>query len=194
MPEERPRCTAHSKRTGKPCQRYPVDVPGATVCYYHGGAKLLPGRKHGGGPVGNKHRVTTGRRETIIWDTLTDAERESWGEISTDPEAQLLVEIRLTEIREARMMQRIADLAGVGFTEVERTHQRGMSAEGAVDLTTVKSAAALGQIQAIEADLTRVQARKAKLIELAFAKLQAGEDGALAALIDSIQRAREARG
>jgi hypothetical protein len=30
------RCTAHSKRSGKPCERSPI--PGGTVCHYHGGA------------------------------------------------------------------------------------------------------------------------------------------------------------
>lgn len=35
-PPPRAKCTAHSKRTGKPCGHYPV--PGATVCKWHGGA------------------------------------------------------------------------------------------------------------------------------------------------------------
>lgn len=32
----RPRCTAHSSRTGQPCKQYPI--AGATVCRTHGGA------------------------------------------------------------------------------------------------------------------------------------------------------------
>lgn len=35
-PDDRPRCTARSKRSGERCKRAPV--PGATVCAMHGGA------------------------------------------------------------------------------------------------------------------------------------------------------------
>lgn len=42
-PIEAVRCSAHSSRTGKPCQKYPI--AGATVCRTHGGAAPQVQRK-----------------------------------------------------------------------------------------------------------------------------------------------------
>lgn len=36
VPDGKVRCHAHSKRTGEQCSKYAI--PGARVCYYHGGA------------------------------------------------------------------------------------------------------------------------------------------------------------
>lgn len=150
-----------------------------------------PGNPGGPGPPrGNKNAVTTGEHETIWFDQLTEEEQGLYGRISTDGLAQLADEIKLTTIRQRRMMQRIANLAGVPFTVVERAFEQGETVEGSIDKETIKEEATLGQIQRIEEALTRVQERKAKLIEL-WHKLSGGDDdGAIDGLIAAIEASR----
>jgi uncharacterized protein YjcR len=107
---------------------------------------------HGGKSTGpppekmqqNKNALKTGEHETIWLDTLDDDE------------------IRLTTIRERRMMQRIQKLKTYDFTTVKIT--QGTEKGKCTDLEERQGV--LGQIQAIEEALTRVQAHKAKLIDL----------------------------
>lgn len=150
-----------------------------------------PGWKGGPGPSrGNKNAVLTGEHEAIWVDQFTEEERVLHSQISTDGLAQLEQEIKLTTIRERRMMERIAKLAGVDFTVVERAAENGETATGLVDKRTIKEEATLGQIQRIEEALTRVQERKAKLIEL-WHKLGGGdEDGAIDGLIEALNASR----
>lgn len=135
---------------------------------------------HGGkstGPIdqtGNKNAVTTGEFESILWDTLEDDERELVGRIDLDKLRLLEEEIRLVTIRERRMLQRIKQLADVeeGMTVVsaEQIHSEDSFTQKA------KKEGTLGQIQAIEEALTRVQAHKARLIEIKH-KIESGEGG-----------------
>jgi uncharacterized protein YjcR len=156
------RCTATSKRSGGRCKRHAT--PGYEVCYYHGA--------RGGAPAGNKNAVVTGEHEAIWVDQLTDEERGLYARIRTEALAQLDEEIRLTTLRERRMLGRIARLAG--------------PSDGVV--------AQLSEVQRIEEALTRVQERKAKLLELAHKLRQAEDDGAIDALVDALQRSRREAG
>lgn len=151
-----------------------------------------PGNPGGPGPPrGNRNAVTTGEHETIWFDQLTVEERALFTKISTDGLAQLEQEIRLATIRERRMMERIARLTGCSFTVAEQAYEKGVMPTGPVDKTTVKEEATLAQIQRIEDALTRVQERKAKLIEL-WHKLGSGDDdGTIDGLIRALEASRK---
>lgn len=154
------RCKA-TTRQGKRYKNPPVR--GYSVCRMHG----ANAHNRGGGPrPGNKNAVTTGEYETIWIDQLDDEERVLFDRILPDVLAQLNDEIRLVTIRERRMLQRIARLSETDFTLVETSHEEGLGPHGPVDRTTQKREATLGQIQRIEEALTRVQAQKARLLDL----------------------------
>lgn len=149
-------------RAGTPCAQpagWGTDHIGRGRCKLHGG-------RSPGGPPGNKKALLTGEYETIWLDTLDPDEVELYHTIQTDKLAQLDTEIRLLEIRERRMMQRIQKLKEHDFTIVECESEEGEERGQPTGLTRQKRLATLGQIQAIEEALTRVQAQKARLLDL----------------------------
>lgn len=139
-----------------------------------------PGNKnaegHGGtGPPGNKNAVRTGEFETLFFDTLEPEERTLAEMIRPDKEQLLLREIQLLAVRERRMLKRIQSLceleaqtgseedpvpSGMSVTEYTSSIEKGKLTE------LRKYEGILGQIQAIEDALTRVQARQQKAIEM----------------------------
>ncbi len=142
-----------------------------------------PGNKnaegHGGtGPPGNKNAVRTGEFETLFFDTLEPEERILTELIQPDKEQLLLREIQLLAVRERRMLKRIQSLreletwqsqaeteknpipCGMTVTEYTSGTEKGKKTE------LQKYEGILGQIQAIEDALTRVQARQQKAIEM----------------------------
>lgn len=144
------------------------------VCTQRGGQ---PGNKnaagHGGtGPPGNKNAVKTGEFETLFFDTLEPEERELIGMIQLDKEQLLLQEIQLLTVRERRMLKRIEaikdpvelladgeELEGMTAVKIQKGIEKGKA-------TNLKECQGkLGQIQAVEDALTRVQARKQKAID-----------------------------
>lgn len=140
------------------------------------------GDERAGAPPGNTNAVTTGEYQSIWIDQLDDDEVELLGSISTDALVQTEEEIRLITIRERRMLQRIEMLRRQPMTIVEESvdEVHGPPADKGdgeeTDETglvvkkrkrSFKRLGTLGQIQAIEEALTRVQARKAELLELA---------------------------
>lgn len=108
--------------------------------------------------------MSTGEYESILFSVLDDDERELAKQVSKDKVKLLEEELALITIRERRMLQRIKDLAAVesGMTVV--TAEIISSGEDYTE--KAKKEGTLGQIQAIEDALTRVQAQKARLIEL----------------------------
>lgn len=151
--QEKKRCKAQSKQTGERCKRYAK--PGYDVCHYHGAG--------GGAPAGNKNAVTTGEYETIWMDALDEQERVLFYAVDTDVLKQLDEEIRLITIRERRMLQRIERLRAAGDFTVTRM-MTGAEKGKKTNLQEVEGT--LGQIQAIEEALTRVQEKKARLLDL----------------------------
>jgi uncharacterized protein YjcR len=141
-----------------------------------------PGNKnaegHGGtGPPQNKNAVKTGEFETLFFDTLNPEEKQLASLIQPDKDQLLLQEIRLLTVREHRMLKRIESLRkleeqepaagsdeenippGMSVTEYSSGIEKGKPTE------LKKYEGILGQIQAIEDALTRVQARQQKAIE-----------------------------
>lgn len=133
-----------------------------------------PGNKnaagHGGtGPPGNKNAVTTGEFEALLFDCLDEEERCLIASIPEDKHTLLLQEIQLLSVRERRMLKRIESIKrSAGYMEGEGGTEGGMtlvSVETGEQGTKKKYEGKLGQIQAIEEALTRVQARKQRAIE-----------------------------
>jgi len=151
--ENKRRCKARSKQTGEQCKRWVK--AGYDVCHFHGAG--------GGAPPGNKNAVTTGEYETIWMDALEPDERVLFHAVDTDVLRQIDEEIRLITIRERRMLQRIERLRAAGDFTVVR-HSVGVEKGKKTNLQEAEGT--LGQIQAIEEALTRVQEKKAKLLEL----------------------------
>lgn len=117
---------------------------------------------HGGtGPPGNKNAVKTGEFEALFFDTLKEDEKQLLCLIQLDKERLLLQEIQLLTIRERRMLKRIDDLKDFEYTVI----MKKTTIENGQKNITEEERAVLGQIQAIEDALTRVQARKQRAIE-----------------------------
>lgn len=129
----------------------------------------------GGAPPRNKNAVKTGEFETLFFDTLEPEERTLAEMIRPDKEQLLLREIQLLAVRERRMLKRIQSLreletqtgseedsvpCGMSVTEYTSGIEKGKLTE------LRKYEGILGQIQAIEDALTRVQARQQKAIEM----------------------------
>ena len=136
-----------------------------------------PGNQNATGPPENKNAVKTGEFETLFFDTLNPEEKQLAAMVQPDKEQLLLQEIRLLTVREHRMLKRIEALRrleerepaaesdgenippGMSVTEYSSGIEKGKPTE------LRKYEGILGQIQAIEDALTRVQARQQKAIE-----------------------------
>lgn len=125
------------------------------------GNKNAIGNKGGAAPIGNKNAVTTGEFETLLFDCLDPDEYRLAEAVPQDKEQLLFQEIQLLTVRERRMLKRIENLRQADFTIVKK--KKGTEKDKWTDLD--EKHATLGQIQAIEDALTRVQARKQAAID-----------------------------
>ena len=138
---------------------------------------------HGGtGPPGNKNAVKTGEFETLFFDTLDQEEKRLLELVQPDKEQLLLQEIQLLTVRERRMLKRIDSLRELEecAPEEEDDEPGVISTKVPPGMTVTKYTAGfekgkitdlreftgiLGQIQAVEEALTRVQAMRQRAIE-----------------------------
>ncbi len=131
------------------------------------GNRNAVGNKGGAAPEKNKNAVKTGEFETLFFDALEEDEKRLIGMVQLDKEQLLLQEIQLLTVRERRMLKRIDDIKRAAEDQ-EDENAAGMTAvkykDGLKDEST-EYTGALGQIQAVEDALTRVQARKQKAID-----------------------------
>ena len=139
--------------------------------------KNAVGNAGGAAPLENKNAIKTGEFETLFFDTLNPEEKQLAAMVQPDKEQLLLQEIKLLTIREHRMLKRVESLRqleeqkpvaesdgdnippGMSVTEYSSGIEKGKPTE------LRKYEGILGQIQAIEDALTRVQARQQKAIE-----------------------------
>ena len=163
-PDPDVKCTAHNHK-GQPCGN-PAER-GKRVCWNHGGAL------GSGCPPGTKNALKHGAYETIWLDQLDDDERILAEQVSQDKIKALEDEIKLLTIRERRMLARIANLANKEFSVVKKKYEKGEGPQGLIDKKSTEEQATLGQIQTIEQELTKVQDKKLKAIELRH-KLEMG--------------------
>ncbi|MFT4008055.1 MAG: phage terminase small subunit [Lacrimispora sp.] len=128
-----------------------------------------PGNKNavgndGGAPEKNKNAVKTGEFEALFFDALEEDEKQLISMVQLDKEQLLLQEIQLLTVRERRMLKRVEDLKRAVGDQMAP----GMTAvkyKIGIDEDTTEYSGILGQIQAVEDALTRVQARKQKAID-----------------------------
>ena len=150
------------------------------------GNKNAEGNKGGSAPKQNKNAVKTGEFETLFFDTLEPEELQLIGMVQPDKEQLLLQEIQLLTVRERRMLKRIDSLKSLDSEPEEREEDEIVEENGAIKASIPRGmsvtkystglekgrrtdlkeyAGILGQIQAIEDALTRVQARRQRSIE-----------------------------
>ncbi len=136
------------------------------------GNKNAAGNKGGAAPQGNKNAVTTGEFEALLFDCLDAEEKRLIEAVPADKGRLLLQEIQLYTVRERRMLKRIEDLKesvgelpGEGPVEGMTLVSRSYGTEKGKETDLKEYQGKLGQIQAIEEALTRVQARKQKAID-----------------------------
>ena len=101
-------------------------------------------------------------------DTLSDEEKLLIPKIKHKVIDLIDDDIKLIEIRIRRMMQRIANLAKVDYTTVQKKHKEGITAKGDVNYDENVDEGTLGQILNIEEALTRVQGKKTRLLKLKY--------------------------
>ncbi|HBC94370.1 MAG TPA: hypothetical protein DCZ10_16090 [Pelotomaculum sp.] len=152
-------CSAR-RHDGSPCGN-PVER-GKRVCWNHGGA---PGS---GPPKGSKNALKHGAYETIWLDQLDDDEKKLITQVPHDEIDALQQDIDLLTIRSRRMMARIAKLTGEDFTVVKIKYEKGVGPQGPVDKVNKEFDATLGQVQAIERELTKVQEKRIKATEVLY--------------------------
>jgi len=140
------------------------------VCTQKGGQpgnKNAIGNKGGSAPEKNKNAVKTGEFEALFFDALEEDEKQLISMIQLDKEQLLLQEIQLLTVRERRMLKRIEDIKQASEDQKDE-NTLGMTAvkyKSGTEEDSMEYHGALGQIQAVEDALTRVQARKQKAID-----------------------------
>ena len=146
-------------RAGTPCQQKPgwgTNHVGEGRCKLHGGRSTGPKNQSN-----NKNAVSTGERESIVFDFLDDEEKELLNQIDLDKLKQIDNEIKLIDIRLRRMMKRIQKLNKDDMSV--SNHKAGEERDAHTDIT--ESVDSLSKIQNIEDAITRVQGQKLRLIE-----------------------------
>lgn len=214
-------CNGISRRTGELCRN--IARPNGK-CRNHGGNNTGPNTPEGRKAVSDaakRRNFKTGEHAPIWFDQLDEEEQDIIELIPKDADVLLDQEIKLTTIRERRMMKHISQLQEVvdsgrkDITVQENwkrqlkrdkdgkelaTEREDGSMEKAVEMVNTSMLVIKDdprkQIRDIEEALTRVQAHKAKLIELQH-KLKEGnieeEDGSLKQLNSILIAARNLR-
>lgn len=214
-------CNGLSRRSGQLCGNI---ARANGKCRIHGGNATGPRTIEGKKRISeatSKKNFKTGEHAPIWFDKLSMEEQELIDQIPNDAAPLLEQEIKLTTVRERRMLGRLLDLEERlmdGDTSVHVTeHWRGVEQETAdgdkirivredgtafnqkeMEMTgrTVVKEDLMKQIQQQEEALTRVQNHKGKLIELQH-KLSEGKidqsDGSLNQLVAIIGKARKIR-
>jgi uncharacterized protein YjcR len=136
-----------------------------------------PGNKNGvghGAPKGNKNNYKHGLYERIYWDTLNDEEMQMIQAMNYEEERLLQEQIALLTVRERRLLKTIAEYKEKkGGLTLESVIQRKLEIDGNIiqddyqtqTETTTRTISIFEVIQKLEAELTRVQAKKTRCIE-----------------------------
>lgn len=214
-------CNAMSRRTGELCKNL---ARANGKCRNHGGNCTGPKTEAGKQRIREATfaaKFKTGEHVPIWFDMLDEKEQEVIATIPNDAEPLLEQEIKLTTIRERRMLSHIRILqdlidGGQQDVSVQESWKRQLKRDqDGRELVTVRGDGSVQkasemilssklvikedprrQLKDMEEALTRVQQHKAKLIELRH-KLSEGkieeEDGSLKQLVSIIGKARNLR-
>ncbi len=146
-------------------------------------AKLKPGNPYGNpnlqpAPEGNKRAVTAGEYETIMFDTLTDTEKQLAAACLTLPAAETLLRtLAVLTVREHRIMERIharmalsgesTQISGSEMFAITALNIKAEDTSGTVHKKQqVAFEHAVSFINDLEDALTRVQNSKAKVLDM----------------------------
>lgn len=91
-------CTAKSKRSGERCKCYAMK--GKTVCRIHGGRSTGPKHKQ-------KNALTTGSKEVVTRDVLTEEETKYVDSLEINPIELMKETIRMLKVKELRIAKRM---------------------------------------------------------------------------------------
>lgn len=184
-PNEAPKLCGATKRQGPGICRRPAgwgtNHAGDGRCKLHGGKNTGPKNTEKTKYNGLKHGLYA---KPAWYETLTETEKTAYETEEVDTRKQIDDEIRLLGLRERRMMERIKQLVDSGPWTLVGIRTQGY--QYYKDLDDFKQAivergrmlnigkrefeeewtGTLGQIQAVEEALTKVQDKKAKLLDL----------------------------
>lgn len=136
-----------------------------------------PGNKNGAGhgaPEGNKNNYKHGLYEKIYWDTLDEDEIKMVQDMHYEEEKLLQEQIALLSVRERRLMKNVAEYKEKkGGLALDSVIQRKLEIDGNIiqddkqtqTETTTRTISTFEVVQKLEAELTRVQAKKTRCIE-----------------------------
>ena len=116
-------------------------------------------------PVKNNAKVTV-TNENIFRNVLTDEEADIWDSLKVDVTTQMDYDLKILTIRERRMLERIKKLEECAFMEVRIEDTAGKAGNRTHTQRVVVSEASLVMIQQIEGELTRIQEKKARMLEV----------------------------
>lgn len=129
-----------------------------------------------GAPKGNKNRLKHGLYEGVYWDTLSEEEKEMLQEMEFDREEQLLKEqLMLFTVRERRLLKSIENYKNKPKGLVlESGTIRNLTIQGNLVKdneqkqieTTSRTISVFEVIQKLESELTKIQSKKTRCIEL----------------------------
>lgn len=152
-----------------------------------GAPKGSKNAKGHGAPLGNKNNFKHGAYEQVFWDFLDEEEQRMLAAMQMDEEEALLVdEIKLLTVRERRLLKRIDEQRSAkGGLALESVVSRKLEIEGNIvhgesqkqTETTTRTISTFEVIAKLDAELTRVQGRKARCIE-ALSKIRTAKGGA----------------
>ncbi len=136
-----------------------------------------PGNKNAkghGAPSGNRNNYKHGLYEQIYWDTLDEDEMQLLQVMHYEEERLLKEQIALLTIRERRLLKSIEEKKNAkGGLALESVVKRKLEINGNIiqddhqvqTETTTRTISTFEVIQKLEAELTRVQAKKTRCIE-----------------------------
>ena len=158
-----------------------------------GGQTSNSNAKGHGAPKENKNALKHGGYVPVIWDKLSDDEKELFESIPDESESHLIEEIKFYSIRERRLLEALNQLQseakkGIYLSaitkaetkrsfktkeeeqlyndRIEKKVRRGERLPGKEFMVTTITASAIDPMLRIERELTAVQSKKAKAIEM----------------------------
>jgi hypothetical protein len=164
-------CTAKSKRSQEQCRNTAMDNG---KCRMHGGVTNPEAISEG--LKGNKNGVVTGSLESVFFTFISDDEEKAILEAAKAATILVMInqELQLITLREHRMMKRIkewldkADSNGMIITKVEEERGTAANTRRKTNLRRESRESALDMVNRIEEALTKVQDKKAKLIDMKY--------------------------
>ncbi len=196
---DEPRCGGLTAQA-RPCKNwagFKTDHVGEGRCHLHGGKSTGP--TDPSKMDGNKNAVKTGEYETLHYSALTDEEKGLHDSLDTSPRSQAVSGIKLSSIREHRILIRIKrareleETSETGLMTAALTKEDGWD-KGKKTNEKVEYLPIADHVMRLDDALGRVQAVKAKYIDQLRGVLKENptDSGGLDAMVAALDRAGKA--